>query len=120
MLTLPCTIFWSVGGRVIHLRSSCSPILQMSVENAPKTRTILNSAITLGIAEVPDMKIRWKIDLAISGAFLVGLGLAGAGAYTILTKNALEHSLQDARIMIEGASAIRIYTAESVRPLLEP
>ena len=65
------------------------------------------------------MKIRWKIDLAISGAFLVGLGLAGVGAYTILTKNALEDSLQNARIMIEGASAIRTYTAESIRPLLE-
>jgi HAMP domain-containing protein len=65
------------------------------------------------------MKIRWKIDLAISGAFLIGLGLAGAGAYTILSKNALEDSLQNARIMIEGASAIRSYTAESVRPLLE-
>src|SRR5271169_2140638 len=65
------------------------------------------------------MKIRWKIDLAISGAFLVGLGLAGAGAYTILTKNAEEESLQNARIMIEGASAIRSYTAESIRPLLE-
>jgi HAMP domain-containing protein len=65
------------------------------------------------------MKIRWKIDLAISAAFLVGLGLAGAGAYTILTKNALEDSLQNARIMIEGASAIRTYTAESIRPLLE-
>jgi hypothetical protein len=64
------------------------------------------------------MKIRWKINLAISGAFLVGLGLAGVGAYTILTKNALEDSLQNARIMIEGASAIRSYTAESIRPLL--
>jgi HAMP domain-containing protein len=65
------------------------------------------------------MKIRWKIDLAISGAFLVGLGLAATGAYTILTKNALEDSLQNARIMIEGASAIRSYTAESIKPLLE-
>jgi HAMP domain-containing protein len=65
------------------------------------------------------MKIRWKIDLAMSGAFLVGLGLAGVGAYTILTKNALEDSLQNARIMIEGASAVRSYTAESIRPLLE-
>ena len=65
------------------------------------------------------MKIRWKIDLAISGAFLVGLGLAGVGAYTILTKNALEESLQNARIMIEGASAIRTYTADKIRPLLE-
>ncbi len=65
------------------------------------------------------MKIRWKIDLAISGAFLVGLGLAGFGAYSILTKNALEDSLQNARIMIEGASAIRSYTSDSIKPLLE-
>jgi HAMP domain-containing protein len=65
------------------------------------------------------MKIRWKIDLAISGAFLVGLGLAGFGAYTILTDNAREDSLQNARIMIEGASAIRSYTADSIRPLLD-
>src|ERR1700751_739932 len=65
------------------------------------------------------MKIRWKIDLGISGAFLAGLALAGVGAYTILTKNAFEDSLQNARIMIEGASAIRSYTAESIRPLLE-
>src|SRR5215471_4179739 len=65
------------------------------------------------------MKIRWKIDLAISGASLVGLAMAGVGAYTILTKNALEESLQNARIMIEAASAIRTYTAESIKPLLE-
>jgi HAMP domain-containing protein len=65
------------------------------------------------------MRIRWKIDLAMSGAFLVGLGLAGFGAYTILTRNALEDSLQNARIMLEGASAIRTYTAEKIRPLLE-
>jgi len=65
------------------------------------------------------MKIRWKIDLAIAAAFLVGLVLAGVGAYKILTNNALEDSLQDARIMIEGASAIRSYTADSIRPLLE-
>src|ERR1700732_3306485 len=77
------------------------------------------SQVVADIIEVQAMKIRWKIDLAISGAFLVGLGLAGVGAYTILTKNALEESLQNARIMIEGASAIRSYTAESIRPLLE-
>ena len=65
------------------------------------------------------MKIRWKIDLAMCGAFLVGLGLAGASAYEILTRNALEDSLQNARIMIEGASAIRSYTAQNIKPLLE-
>src|SRR5215813_13522546 len=65
------------------------------------------------------MKIRWKIDLAMSGAFVVGLGLAGFGAYSILTRNAVDESLQNARIIMEEASAIRTYTAESIRPLLE-
>ena len=65
------------------------------------------------------MKIRWKIDLAMCGAFVVGLGLAGASAYEILTKNAIEDAVQNARIMIEAASAIRSYTAQSIKPLLE-
>ena len=38
------------------------------------------------------MKIRWKIDLAMACAFLIGLGLAGFGAYQILRTNALEAS----------------------------
>jgi HAMP domain-containing protein len=65
------------------------------------------------------MKIRWKVDLAMCGAFVVGLGLAGASAYEILTKNAIEDAVQNARIMIEAASAIRSYTAQSIKPLLE-
>ena len=65
------------------------------------------------------MKIRWKIDLAMAGAFLIGLVLAGFGAYQILRKNALEDSLQNARIIMEEASADRTYTADSIKPLLE-
>jgi HAMP domain-containing protein len=65
------------------------------------------------------MKIRWKINLAMCGAFVVGLGLAGASAYEIVTKNAVEDALQNARIMIEATSAIRSYTAQSIKPLLE-
>ena len=65
------------------------------------------------------MKIRWKINLAMCAAFLAGLVLAGASAYEIVTKNAVEDALQNARIMIEAASAIRSYTAQSIKPLLE-
>jgi HAMP domain-containing protein len=65
------------------------------------------------------MKIQTKISLAISAAFLIGLVLASIGAYFIVNRNAMEDSLQNARIMMEGASAIRTYTSESVSPLLQ-
>jgi protein-histidine pros-kinase len=65
------------------------------------------------------MKLRGKVNLALSGAFLVGLILAGAGAYKVLTDEAVESSARDARIMMEQASAIRTYTAEAIKPLLE-
>jgi HAMP domain-containing protein len=65
------------------------------------------------------MKIQGKILLAMSAAFLVGLVLASLGAYMIVDRNAREDSLQNARIMMEGASAIRTYTSESVSPLLQ-
>lgn len=65
------------------------------------------------------MKIQAKINLAMCGAFAVGLVLASVGAYSIVSRNAMEESLQDARIMMEGASAIRTYTSESVSPLLQ-
>jgi HAMP domain-containing protein len=55
----------------------------------------------------------------MAGAFLIGLALAGFGAYQILRKNALEDSLQNARIIMEEASADRTYTADSIKPLLE-
>ena len=66
------------------------------------------------------MKIRWKIDLAMAGAFLIGLGLAGFGAYQILRTNALEASRESAKLIMEEASADRSYTNDSIKPLLEP
>lgn len=65
------------------------------------------------------MKIQGKISLAMSAAFLVGLVMASIGAYFIVNRNAMEDSLQNARIMMEGAAAIRTYTSESVSPLLQ-
>lgn len=65
------------------------------------------------------MKLRAKVNLAMSTAFLVGFVLASAGAYKVLTDEAIESSARDARIMIEEAYATRSYTAESIKPLLE-
>jgi hypothetical protein len=65
------------------------------------------------------MKLRAKIDLSLLAAFVVGLGIAGFTANEILTKTAAENSLREARIMLEGAQAIRAYTAEQIKPLLD-
>jgi hypothetical protein len=64
------------------------------------------------------MKIRAKINLAMLAAFIVGMGLAAAGAYTILRQNAIAESVQN-RIILETASAIRYYTDHNVDPLLK-
>jgi HAMP domain-containing protein len=64
------------------------------------------------------MKIRTKIRLSLFVAGIVGLGLAGAGAYTILKRNAIAESLQNARIITATASAIRSYTDKRIGPLL--
>jgi HAMP domain-containing protein len=65
------------------------------------------------------MKLRGKVNLAVTAAFGLGLVLAGAGAFKVLTDEAVEGSARDARIIMEEASAIRSYTAEAIRPLLE-
>jgi protein-histidine pros-kinase len=55
----------------------------------------------------------------MAGAFLIGLVLAGFGAYQILRTNAIEASREAAKIIMEEASADRSYTSDSIKPLLE-
>ena len=64
------------------------------------------------------MKIRAKINLAMLAAFGVGIGLATAGAYTILKRNAIAESIHNGKIIMEAASAIRFYTGADIDPLL--
>jgi HAMP domain-containing protein len=66
------------------------------------------------------MKLRAKVNLTLCGAFVVGLALAGIGAYKVLTDEAIENSTRDARIVIEEASAVRSYTAQFIFPQLQP
>lgn len=64
------------------------------------------------------MGIRTKFNLVMLAAFLIGLGLAAAMARNILQASARREVLQDARIMLEEASAIRGYTDHEIAPLL--
>jgi HAMP domain-containing protein len=65
------------------------------------------------------MKLRGKVSLALGGAFVVGLLIAGGGAYKVLTDEAVDGSGRDARIIMEQASAIRAYTLAEIYPLLD-
>jgi HAMP domain-containing protein len=64
------------------------------------------------------VKLRAKVNLSLIAAFIVGFGVAAVVANEVLTDTATESSLREARVMIEGASAIRTYTANSISPLL--
>ena len=65
------------------------------------------------------MKIRTKINLAMLAAFIVGMVMTAVVAYTILRRNAIAESVQNANIIMETASAIRHYTENNVDPLLK-
>lgn len=66
------------------------------------------------------MRLRTKFNLVLFLAFTVGLGLAGLLSYRIVQENARAEVLAKARIMMEGALAIRAYTTREIRPLLQP
>jgi hypothetical protein len=46
------------------------------------------------------MNIRAKIDLTLCGVFVVGLVVAAAGSYKVLSDDAIADSVRDARVMI--------------------
>ena len=64
------------------------------------------------------MGLRFKFNLVLVLAFVVGLGLAALLSFQIVERNANEEVLQNAEIMIEAASAVRTYTSNEVAPLL--
>lgn len=64
------------------------------------------------------MGLRFKFNLVLLAAFVVGLALAGAISYRIVHENARREVANEATIMMTAASAIRDYTAKEIKPLL--
>jgi HAMP domain-containing protein len=64
------------------------------------------------------MGLKAKFNIVMLAAFLVGLGLAAAFSYSLVEQDARQQVLQEARLMIEQASAVRDYTDQEVGPLL--
>ena len=66
------------------------------------------------------MTLLWKLNLILVGVFLVGLAPAGYVTRRFLDQNAERQVIQNARIMMETAMAMRGYTVQQIRPLLAP
>jgi protein-histidine pros-kinase len=65
------------------------------------------------------VKLIWKFNLALGAVAAVAFLLAAIVSYTVLHANARDEVLQNARVMMESASASGDYTNAQVRPLLE-
>lgn len=66
------------------------------------------------------MGLRAKFNLAIIAAFVIGFAGAGFVLNQLFLENAREQVLQNARIMMSAANAIRTYTDHEIAPLLIP
>lgn len=64
------------------------------------------------------MRLTAKFNLSILAAFLIGFVIAAVVLRSVFISNARDQVLQNARIMMSGATAIRQYTADNLVPLL--
>jgi len=66
------------------------------------------------------MNLRIKFNLILILVFSLGLIPAGWISHSVLQRNARSQVIQNARIMMETAMAMRGYTVKQVKPLLAP
>jgi protein-histidine pros-kinase len=64
------------------------------------------------------MGLKTKFNLVMLSAFLLGLSLAAVLSYKLVQDNARREVLEEAAIMMSGASAISAYTDHEIAPLL--
>jgi len=65
------------------------------------------------------MKLIVKFNLVLSAIFAVAFVLAGWFTHALLQRNAKAEIEENARIMIDGATAVRTYTSQEIKPLLQ-
>ncbi len=64
------------------------------------------------------MNLRAKFNLVLGLSSAMGVALAALISYQLLQKNARDEVLENARIMMESAIAVRSYTVGEIKPLL--
>ncbi|HMI51825.1 MAG TPA: DUF3365 domain-containing protein [Candidatus Saccharimonadales bacterium] len=65
------------------------------------------------------MKLLLKFNLVLLLVFAVGLAVAATVCNRLLQQNAKAEIMENARIMMEAAIAVRTYTATQIKPLLD-
>ena len=65
------------------------------------------------------MKLLLKFNLVLLLVFAIGLVTTGLVSRRLLQQNAKAEIMENARIMMEAAIAVRMYTATQIKPLLE-
>jgi len=65
------------------------------------------------------MKLLLKFNLVLFLVFAIGLVTTGLVCRSLLQQNAKAEIMENARIMMEAAIAVRTYTATQIKPLLE-
>ncbi len=65
------------------------------------------------------MKLLLKVNIALVIVFLIGLGTSYTIANRFLLENARDEIRGNARIMMESALAVRLYTQSQIKPLLD-
>jgi HAMP domain-containing protein len=65
------------------------------------------------------LKLLFKFNLVFIALFLLGIGASGYVSWTLLQRNAREEVAQSARLMMSVAVAVRSYTNQQIKPLLE-
>jgi len=64
------------------------------------------------------MNLRVKFNLVLGLSSAAGIALAAIISYQLLQQNARDEVIENARIMMESAIAVRSYTVGEIRPLL--
>ena len=64
------------------------------------------------------MKLITKINLILGVTFLASLLVAGANSYLLTQNNALQQVNEQAELIMQEVLAVRSYTVDEIRPLL--
>ena len=65
------------------------------------------------------MSLLFKFNLIFLVVFVAGVAGAGKVSHDLLQSNAKQEVLNHARLTMEKAMAVRAYTQDQIRPLLE-